>query len=269
MLDLPEPMKESIKAAKDEYLDIRDSIRDGKNSSSDIERIIGNKLSAIKKEYIDYYFDKHNKCRLGANDQDKKAKLINSIVLSSLKKLTNINAIFSSAKLTSIENDLAGLKTCFDLTTREMENNYICPHCSFRPDDRNNIITDGKLDDLEYRLDELHSQWTEILFNTVSDPLTLQNKEFLKPRQQKMVDNLLDTKELPEIIDTFFTDTINTLISEIDKVEISADVMINEMSRLGPREVEEFKRQLIAYIDEQVKGKDTSKLRIILKKEEQ
>lgn len=268
-LELPQKMTDDIKAVKELYLSIRDSIREDGNTANSIESNIGNKLSNIKKTYIDYYFEKHNKCRLGAHDQDKKTKLINSKYFSNLRKLSNIDSIFSSAKLTSITNELAGLKTCFDLTSKDMESSYICPHCHFKLDDRDNITTDGRLDDIEYRVEELYKEWTTILLNTVDDPLTLANKEFLKPRQRAMVDNLLETKELTEIIDTFFVDTINTLISEIDKVEVSADELIDTITKLGPREIEDFKKQILTFIDQKVKGKDASKLRIILKKEEQ
>jgi hypothetical protein len=59
------------------------------------------------------------------------------------------------------------------------------------------------------------------------------------------------------------------LFSELDKVNIQVEDMVEEMMKLGPCTVEDLKLKITKFIDNKVKGKDPSKLRLILEKEDE
>ena len=127
---IPESMTEKINKAKEKFFEIRDEIKedvDGEKASREIQNI----LAPIKKEYIDYYFDKHTKARLGLNESRRKGKIINSKTLANLKKLKEIKGIFQENKLDNLEKQLAQLQTCFELSISELQKNHICNRCKF------------------------------------------------------------------------------------------------------------------------------------------
>jgi len=147
-----------------------------------------------------------------------------------------------------------------------MSNSHICTHCHFTLDE-SQILIDGKLDEIEDRIEDLFGEWEEILVNTISDPLTAENLELLKPNQKKLVKEIIETRKLPEKIDVFFVDTINLLIDEIDKVNLDIEEMFTEISKLGPCTVDDLKARFESIVEAKTKGKDKSKLRIIICKE--
>lgn len=262
-MELTDEIESSIVSAKANFIKVRDSIREG----VDGETAYGNmtsELTSIKNAYVDYYLEKHQKCRLGINDAKKKGQLINSKTLINLRKLAGIESIFQVGKLTEIEKQIANLQVCYELTTGEMQKRHICPHCNFRPIQSNTIVV-GKLDNIEDNMEKLIEEWTKALLSALEDPLIFANKSLLKADQQKLIDTFMQTKALPKTIDTFFVTTFNTLFSELDKVSIDVEEIVKEVLTLGPCTVEDLKQKVNIFIDNKVKGKDKAKLRIILK----
>lgn len=265
-MELTSELSDSIDSAKANFIKVRDSIREG----IDGETAYGNvttELTKIKNSYVNYYLDKHQKCRLGINDAKKKGDLINSKTLINLRKLAGIESIFQVGKLTEIEKEIANLQICYELTTGEMQKRHICPHCSFRPN-QSNVIVAGKLDTIEYNMEQLGEEWTKALLSALEDPLIFANKSLLKAEQQKLIDTFMEIKTFPNTIDTFFVNTFNTLFSELDKVSIEVEEIVKEILTLGPCTVEDLKQKVNLFIDSKVKGKDKSKLRIIIKQSE-
>lgn len=265
-MELPSNIANQIKDSKKAFIEIRDNIRE-KSNSDEASRKLNRELGKIKKDYIEYYFDKHEKYRLGINDQKKKAELMNSKLLANMKKLAGIESIFQTGKLTEIINGISELQVCYELTSSEMQKRPICFHCKFKPGE-SNVVVSGKLEMLSDTLEQLFTEWKNTLLSVLGDPLIMENKDLLKKEQQEIIDDFITNKEFPEIIDSFFVNTFNTLFSEIDKVNIKVEDIVYEMMKLGPCTVEDLKLRMTKFIDSKVKGKDLSKLRIILQKEE-
>lgn len=260
---IPDSMIKNINKAKEEFFIIRDEMRenlDGETAS----RQITNLLNPIKKQYIEHYFDKHTKARLGANESRRKGEIMNSNTLSNLKKLTEIQGIFPKNKLEHIEGELAKLQTCFELSTKDLQKSHICNKCRFTLLE-NNITVAGKLDLIEENLEKLTEDWTNSLLSALEDPLIMENKSLLNKEQQQLIDKFLEKQELPDIVDTFFVNTFNTLFEDLDKVDIDAWEMMEIVQNLGPSTVEDLKAKLNNFIDKQVEGKDLDKVRIIIK----
>lgn len=264
-LDIPVEMKNDIDTARSKFNSIKEDIRNILDYR-DSDREIMNNLTCIKENYINYYLDYHSKHRLGINDGKRKGQLINSKVLFNLKKLAEINSVLQGSKLSEILSSLSTLNVCYELSKSELENTHICKHCKLTLSNSNLIVT-GKLDLIESKLNQLYEDWTKALLSALEDPLVLNNKSLLKNDQQKVIDEFIVSKQLPETVDSFFINTINLLFEGLDTVLIGMKEIISEISDIGPCTVEDLKDRLNSFIDKKIKGKDKTKLRIILKDE--
>lgn len=259
---VPESIADNISDAKDKFFELRDNIKadlDGEKAARELH----NALTPIKQEYVDYYFDKHTKARLGPNDSKRKGKIINSNTLSNLKKLTEIKGIFQENKLRNFEQELSELQVCFELTTNDLQKNHICNKCKFTLSKDSPTVV-GKLEYIEENLEKLLEEWTGTLLSALDDPLTKENKLLLRKDQQNIINEFVKNKQLPTNVDTFFTAAFNTLFGRLDKVDIDMWELMSEIQYLGPSTVEDLKSKLNKYIDRQVKGKDLNKVRLII-----
>lgn len=261
-LKLPEKLVKDIDNAKDIFRKKRDEIKDTLDTESAISEVLS-ELKRIKDNYIEIYFNLHNKARLGVNYKDKKSTILTGRLLANLKKLASIDSIFQVGKLRDIEKELSNLIVCYELTSIEMKDSHICSHCKM---DINTsaISASDKLNSLEVQLNNLYEDWTNILINSLEDPLILDNKKLLTKGQQEIIDDVIIKKALPEVIDTFFVQTFNTLFSELDKVTINIDELESIILSMGPCTVLELKSRLNSFIDNIAVGKDIDKLRIIM-----
>lgn len=259
---VPESITENIGKAKEKFFAIRDEIREGVSGEAAV-RQLENLLIPIKKEYIDYYFDRHMKARLGLNDSKRKGQIMNSKALTNLKKLTGIKGIFQINKLDNLEKQLAELQTCFELGVSDLEKNHVCTRCKFTLSENNPAVA-GKLEFIEDNLERLVEDWTNALLLALDDRLIMANKPLLNKDQQKLIGKFKEERALPDTVDTFFTTTFNTLFERLDKVNIDIWELMDVIQNLGPSTVNDLKNKLLTYIDEQVKGKDLNKVRIIV-----
>lgn len=261
-LKLPENLSKDIDVAKDIFRKKRDEIKDTLDTESAITEVL-NVLNEVKDNYIEVYFDLHNKARLGVNAKDKKTMILAGRVLANLKKLAGIDSIFQVGKLRDIEKELSNLIVCYELTTMELKDSHICSHCKM---DINTsaISAIDKLNSLEVNLNNLYEEWNNILINSLEDPLILDNKKLLTKGQQEVIDNVIIKKALPENVDTFFVQAFNTLFSELDKVTINIYELESMILSMGPCTVLELKNRLNSFVDNVASGKDIDKLRIIV-----
>lgn len=265
-LKLPEKLAKDIDNAKDIFRKKRDEIKDSLDTESAISEVLS-ELTRVKDNYIEIYFNLHNKARLGVNSKEKKSTILTGRLLANLKKLASIDSIFQVGKLRDIEKELSNLIVCYELTSIELKDSHICNHCKM---DINTsaISASDKLNSLELQLNNLYEEWTNILINSLEDPLILDNKKLLTKDQQEVIDGVIINKALPEVIDTFFVQTFNILFSELDKVTINIDELESMILSMGPCTVSELKIKLNKFVDNIAKGKDINKLRIIMQQKD-
>lgn len=265
LIDLGANFKSNIENAKAEFRAIRDDIMDGTKGDMAAQKV-NTVLSKIKEAYIDLYFEEHKKKRLDVTDAQRRGKLQESVILSNLRKLRTID-ILSAAKLTELEQDMAGLKVCYELTTVELRTTHMCPHCRFSLADKAKNVF-GQLDNLENRIDDLLAEWTKVLLDTISDPLVLSQKEFLTTQQAQVIDEFVASKKLPERVDDFFVKSINALLQGFEPVVIETEDLMQKLDEMPPCDVDTFKSKINEIVSEYIKGKDASKLRIVVKRRE-
>lgn len=264
-IDLGEDFKAKIDNARAEFRSIRDSIMDGASGTFAAQKVNAI-LSAIKNNYIDIYFDNHQKKRLNLDNAQRKGKIQESLTLKNLRKLSSID-IFSTAKLSDIENELSSLKVCYELTPEEMKSNHICLHCRYHLNDKDNNVF-GALNNLENRIDYLLSEWTKTLLDTISDPLVAVQRRFLSVEQQKVINEVVDSGTLPQSVDDFFVKAVNELLKGFEQVAIDSGEFIANLEQMPPMDEVTFKTKVNELIAFYIKGKDASKLRIVVKRKE-
>ena len=264
-IDLGEAFKSEVDNAKAEFRAVRDSIMDGVSGESAAQKVNA-VLTKIKSNYIDIYFENHTKKRLGIADAQRKGEIQSGSLLGNLRKLRAIE-ILSAAKLTEIETELSAMKVCYELTPDELKNNPICPHCRYQLDDNVRNVA-GQMDQIEIRMDDLLNEWTQLLLDTISDPLVANQKAYLSAEQQKSIDTFINNRELPERIDDFFVKAINTLLKGFEPVVIDIDEFVAKLEQMPPMDEASFKAKVNELISAYTKDKDAGKLRIVVKRRE-
>lgn len=264
-IDLGEAFKGEVEAAKADFRAIRDSIMDGAVGEAAAQKV-DVRLSKLKAKYIDIYFEAHKKKRLDITDAQRRGKIQEGRALASLRKLRSIE-ILSAAKLTDIETDMSGLKVCYELTPEELKSSHICPHCRYHLDDKVKNVY-GQLDNIEIRIEDLMAEWTKTLLDTISDPIVASQKSFLSAEQQSAIDEFINTGALPKRVDDFFVKAINALLKGFEPVVIDTDDFMAKLEQMPPMDETSFKAKINELIGAYTKGKDASKLRIVVKRKE-
>jgi hypothetical protein len=260
-----ESWKNKIKEEKERFIVLRDTLRD-KNEDVDYSTEINNRLNILKEEYITYYVDLHTKSRLSISESTKKGEILESLTMANLRKLTNISGILSVGKFNEIvEKELSPLKVCYELSPAELKQSHICPHCHFKPSDKEKPIK-GKLDIIEDKLDNLLEEWKDTILSSIEDPLIAADIKYLKEEQKNVIEAVISSRKLPDIVDNHFVDAINTLLEGLDKVEVDISDLNDIMTSWGPCTVDDLKNKFDALLTGWSKGKEKSKLRIIIKK---
>lgn len=262
-IDLGENFKFEFDNAKAAFREIRDSIMSGTSGESAAQKVTS-VLNGIKENYISIYFDEHKKKRLDVTDAKRRGKIQESLLMSNLKKLRGIE-IVSSAKLTQIEQDISDLRICYDLTPEELKHSHICPHCHFTLSDKAKNVY-GQMDNIEMQMDTLVEEWTKTLLDTISDPIVASQKEYLGAEQRKVIEEFISRKVLPQRVDEFFVKAINSLLKGFEPVVIDTDELIQKLEALPPIDENTFKAKINEIIATYTKGKDASKLRIVVKR---
>jgi hypothetical protein len=264
-IDLGEAFKAEIEQAKGSFRTIRDSIMDGESGEAAAQKVDA-ALGKVKAKYIDIYFDAHKKKRLDITDAQRRGKIQEGKALANLRKLRSIE-ILSAAKLTDIETDMSGLVVCYELTPEELKTTHICPHCRFHLDDKAKNVF-GQLDNIEIRIDSLLEEWTQTLLTTISDAFVSSQKTFRPEEQQKAIDTFIETGALPKRVDDFFVKAINALLKGFEPVVIDTDELVAKLEQLPPMDETSFKNKIAELVGSYTKGKDASKLRIVVKRKE-
>lgn len=264
-IDMGASMKSAIEDGKVDFREIRDSIMDGTAGDVAAGKVV-TKLDKIKEKYIDIYFDGHKKKRLGIDDAKRRGKIQEGQALSNLRKLKGIE-ILSGAKLSELEQNMAELKVCYSLIPQDLKNSPICPHCRFSLEDKAKSVA-GQMEQIEDRIDQMVAEWTKMLLDTLSDPIILDQKKFLKAQEAKTIDDFVSNGTLPKKVDDFFVNSINSLLKGFEPVVIGMEDLMHQLEELPPMDEGSFKAKINDIIAGYTKGKDISKLRIVVKRKE-
>ena len=126
----------------------------------------------------------------------------------------------------------------------------------------------GQLDNIEKRIDDLVEEWTKTLLDTITDPLVASQKEYLAADQKKVINDFEKKKQLPQKVDDFFVTAIKTLLQGFEPVVIDTDELLVKLEELPPLDETAFANKMKEILTGYTKGKDASKIRIVVKKKD-
>lgn len=254
---------EKMKLVQDEVLgEIGDPVKRG---ASVFRQQTQRKLADLKKAYLLAYLSLHTKARLGVNEDKRKAQLMGDERLKTLQKLSTID-LMPRQQLSDFQNRLAGLKSCFTLTEKELDASPVCPHCNFKPGaEPLTAPAVAILSSLDDELEKLVENWTQTLLANLEDPTTKGNLSLLKPEPRKLVDGFIKKRSLPDELDQDFIHALQEVLSGLTKVSVKiADLQVALLSGGSPATPAELKKRFEEYLDQTTKGKEPGKVRIVL-----
>jgi len=236
-----------------------------KSSASDFIRDAEEGLEDLKRAYIQVYLRLHLKARLGVEEDKRKKALLNDRRLRKLTRLATID-LMPVQHLTDLQERLAGLRSCFALTEKELRSTPECPHCHFRPaNEPLRVAAAQVLTSLEDELDELLVSWTNTLLNNLADPTTREQLELLKPEERAPVERFVEDRELPEDLDDDFIRALQQVLKGLTKVTVTtAEFRSALLSGGSPATLEELQRRFEELLEQKVRGKDPAKVRVVL-----
>lgn len=226
-------------------------------------------LEKLKDGYISEYVKLHNQARLNAIFDSMKARLVKDERLARLNQLANIN-LLPRTKLSDFQNRLVALRTCFSLIKQELEQSPICPHCNYRPiEEPIEIAASTILTKLDEELDTVNEEWERTLLDNLREPMVESNVSLLKKKEQDLIGDILATGKIPEKISNILIKALSEVFSGLDKVEIPRSKLIGDLTKGGmPCTVEEYRKRFEEHIENSTRGKDQSKIRIMIEEEE-
>lgn len=199
------------------------------------------------------------------NDDRRKAALLNDHRLQTLLKLAGID-LMPRQQLTEFQNRLAGLKSCFALTEKDLNSNPTCPHCDFRPSVETGTTAGSQvLDQMDAHMDAMVAGWTSTILSNLQAPTTQANMDLLKIDDREPLQAFLKSQELPDPLDYNFVHALQEVLSDLVKVTVTVqDLQTALQVADGPATPAEMKKRFEVYIDQLTKGKDPAKVRIVL-----
>jgi hypothetical protein len=236
-------------------------------AESRFQRTLAQKLAELKTAYQTAYLELHKRAHLGAKDDSKKAALTNDMRLKQLQKLDAVE-IMPHQQLQSFQDTLHGLKTCFALSSKDLDQNPVCPHTQYRPVESppGAMSASQTLVGLDESLDNLVRDWTKTLLDNLEDPTVGDNIKLISdPAGKGELEALMKERELPDPISASFVKALQEALTGLEKVAVTDADLRNALTEGGiPCTIEELKNRFDAYIASLTKGKDAKKTRVVV-----
>ena len=257
------PFALAVKQARDNLLD--EIAQPAKRKAPTFRQRTAHTLNELKKEYVRAYVTLHSKARLGVNEDKRKVALLRDDRLEQLNKLATIDVLHAS-QLTEFQRRLGELRSCFALTEEELQATPFCPHCGFKPAGEPPAApAANRLKALDDELDSLVTDWTNVLLTNLEDPTIRENLGLLKAKDRKLVEAFAKARELPEPLSADIVRALQEAFSGLAKVVVKTDALRTALIAGGsPVTLTEIKKRFQDFLSEQTKGKDPSKVRIVL-----
>jgi len=265
LLDASHPWQDAVRAARGDLVARIASPK--QRSGVEFKPLLTHILGDLKTKYQDAYLAAHEHARLGANDDKRKANLAKDARLAQLQKIAGVE-MMPTQQLRDFENKLFALKTCFQLGRSDLESDPLCPHCGFRPAEEptSSVAAKKTLTDLDEILDGIVRGWTETLRTNLEDPTVSGNIELVSDAAGKReLQIFLKKKQLSDPVGPAFVRALQEVFSGLQKVVLASADLQRALSEGGlPCTVGDLRERFDRYVANLTKGKDASKVRIVI-----
>lgn len=223
-------------------------------------------LEELKKEYIDFYFDLHQKRRLNATENKSKTELLQGNEYRAIKMLADgIKILPDTKSFYDWENSVKELKVCYSLTQNKLENSPKCPECNFNPREESMLKTNS-LSELTDELYQIWDTWNDAIITNFNDASVQESIELLKPKQKEMIQTLIDKQHFELPISHELIHTINTVMEGIHQEKINTNAIMKVFGDGNPLTVKEIETNMKNLLQEMVGNNNQERIRIVLKK---
>lgn len=217
------------------------------------------KLLSLKDSYADYYLSQYLKCRLSHSDSLKKEQILSSNKKKICDVIKDVD-ILNKAEYENWINLIMSLKPAkHDISKPLIKEN---PYHDFNPREFYNKPS-YSIRDLENQLDEILDKWTKAMRSIFRDPSIQANIEMLDDESKVLATSFKDGSE---ILTNLNAPKIRNLIAELSKgferIELDPKDFLTVFTK--PMTVNEAHEAFNTYLDSLCKGKERSKIRIIL-----
>ncbi len=219
-------------------------------------------LKKLKNGYIKAYLLLYRKARLSIAQDKEKSRLLQDERLLALRRLSAIEVI-NRQQLTDFDQQLGRLKTGQPLTEKDLDSE---PRADFWPTMEDySISAETRLANLKGELERIYNAWTQALLNDLNDPVTQSIFDLLKSVQKKMLQDFTKSKGLPDEISKDFLEALQQALSGLTKIEFDLQGLKSALFPDGsPATPEEVRKRMNEFIDKLLKGRDASKVRIVI-----
>ncbi|MYA65074.1 MAG: ATP-binding protein [Gemmatimonadetes bacterium] len=223
------------------------------------------RLRDLKRKYIDEYLRLHTRARLGANQDERKKRLLGDGRLAKLDKLASIN-LLPREQLAELRERLGGLESCFAPSKRDMEARPDCPRCHFHPLGHAAAApVDEQLSTMDRDLDKVLSEWTVALVENLNDPTTTGQMELLGAQERQLIEAFSASRALPEPLNDEFVEVLREVLSGLSRVVLTSDGIRAALAAGGlPATLDQVGKRFEGHLAEMAKGLDPARVRIVL-----
>lgn len=161
-----------------------------------------------------------------------------------------------------------GLKTCFSLTKQDLDSDPICPHCGFRPIEEpfGGRRAGDAITKLDAQLDELVTNWTNLLLSNLEDPTVASNIDLLShDAGRKAIESFRKKRVLPEPVPAALVKALQEVLQGLERVVLrEAELRAALIEGGTPCTLPELKQRFDAFVAALTKGKDPARVRLVV-----
>lgn len=236
------------------------ALKNDEDTSREVEE-----LERLRKEYIEHYLMLHQKARLNATENRKKAELLSDPRYDALRTLATRTSFLPSQQFDEWETNIKSLKDCYNLTSEKLQHTPECPYCRYNPRvEQNNVKT--SLSELEDQLGELLNSWTETLLTNFNDESVKESIELLEPGQKKLISEFIKKRSFALPISLSLVNAINVVLKGIHKEQVGLDQILNVFGNGSPITIDEVRQNVDMLLKALVGTNEASRVRLTVKK---
>lgn len=226
------------------------------------------KLKALKAEYIDIYLEAYRHSRLDLHLDKRKQTLLGDTQFVQLRTLASIPTM-NVSQLTEIQEEFGKLRTGQNITRDDLDSNPVAGEFYPAMESPDGTSAEQRLANLEQRIEDTHTAWTNALLNEFDDPVTQDNLKLIDAKDRKQLEAFMAEKELPVDVDADFVKAVQQALSGLSKVVVTSKSIEAALFPSGAATtIDDFKDRFATYLDSLVKGQDKSKVRLVLGSEQ-
>ncbi len=223
-------------------------------------------LTVLKQEYISVYSDLHRKLVLTASGDDLRQRLYRDARFKSLRALSGIDLLTRSGEFEFWKGQLTGLLSCREFHEGAIADSPTCPFCHLRPaQHRGDANSDAMVRQLDEKLSALLMNWRKALRTNLNSEIAQHSLEAMSPAERKPIEEFLNQSEDTESLPSNFVPAAIRALRGIQAVTIPVDVLLQALKTGGlPCTREELQNRFKQFLDQQMRGHDTSSTRLTL-----